>query len=140
MYDYKHWVVGLLFRNRSEVVLVLKTHPEFQRGKLNGVGGKIEGEETTRAAMRREFREEAGADIPESAWREFALLKEEAGDVTFLVAHGDYDVRTMTDEAVAWYRVVDLRSEPVMPDLHWLIPLALDDQNRYTTIDYQEPR
>lgn len=137
MSDYKHWVVGFLFKNRSEVVLVTKTHPDFQKGKLNGVGGKIEGEETAPQAMRREFLEEAGVDIPESEWREFALLKEKPGDVKFLVAHGDYTLTSMTDEPVAWYKIDDLKNATIMPDLHWLIPLALDDNNRYVTVEYK---
>lgn len=137
MSDYKHWVVGFLFKNKEEVVLVTKNRPEWQKGRLNGVGGKIEGEETSVAAMRREFREEAGADVPE--WREFALLKEKQGDVKFLVAHGDYALESLTDEPVAWYKIDDLPTLPTMPDLKWLIPLALDDNNRYVNIDYDQP-
>lgn len=139
MDDYKHWVVGFVFRdNGREVVLMLKNRPEFQKGKLNGPGGKIEGAETAVEAMRREFMEETGVDIEEEKWRPYALLKEEAGGVTFLVAHGDYDVRTMTDEPVAWYKIDDLNNLPAKSDLHWLIPLALDTQNKFTTIEYQQ--
>lgn len=137
MSDYKHWVVGFVFKNRSEVALVTKNRPEWQKGRLNGVGGKIEEGETSVEAMRREFKEEAGADIAE--WREFALLKEKPGDVKFLVAHGDYALTSMTDEPVAWYKIDDLKNAPIMPDLHWLIPLALDDNNRYVSIDYDQP-
>ena len=137
MSDYKHWVVGFLFRNRSEVALVTKNRPEWQKGRLNGVGGKIEGEETSVEAMRREFLEEAGVDI--AVWREFALLKEKPGDVKFLVAHGDYILTSVTDEPVDWYKIDDLTTLPIMPDLKWLIPLALDDNNRYVSIDYDQP-
>lgn len=138
MSEYKHWVVGFLFKNRSEVALVLKNRPEFQKGKLNGPGGKIEDGETAESAMRREFKEETGADVRD--WRAFALLKEEAGDVTFLVSHGEYEVKTITDEPVAWYRVDDLKNQPTLSDLAWLIPLALDDQNRFTTVEYDQPQ
>lgn len=37
------YVVGLLFNlDMSLVVLIEKTRPEWQRGKLNGIGGKID--------------------------------------------------------------------------------------------------
>lgn len=126
-----------MFRNRSEVALVTKNRPEWQKGRLNGVGGKIEGEETSVEAMRREFLEEAGVDI--AVWREFALLKEKPGDVKFLVAHGDYTLTSVTDEPVDWYKIDDLTTLPIMPDLKWLVPLALDDNNRYVSIDYDQP-
>lgn len=135
--DYKHWVVGFLFKNRTEIALMLKTHPEFQKGKLNGIGGRIEDGESAIEAMRREFAEEAGVDVPE--WREFALLKEKIGDVTFFVAHGDYAIKSMTEEQVGWYSVDTLRDHPVMPDLLWLVPLALNDYCKYATIDYDQP-
>src|SRR5262249_17999964 len=117
MSDYKHWVVGFLIRNNNEVVLVMKTHPEWQKGKLNGVGGKIEAGESAEVAMRREFREEAGADVPEPEWREYSLLKERPGDVKFLVAHGDYEVTSMTDEKIDWYPIADLATLPIIPNL-----------------------
>lgn len=140
MSDYKHWVVGFVFRKeKNEVALVMKNRPEWQKGRLNGVGGKIEGSETSHQAMRREFKEEAGADIPENAWREFALLKEKPGDVKFLVAHGDYALTSMTDESVDWYKVSNLTALPTMPDLKWLIPLASDDNTKYVSIDYDQP-
>jgi 8-oxo-dGTP diphosphatase len=137
MSDYKHWVVGFVFKNRTEVALVTKNRPEWQKGRLNGVGGKIEEGETSVEAMQREFKEEAGADV--QVWREFALLKEKPGDVKFLVAHGDYAIESLTDEPVNWYKLSDLPTLPTMPDLHWLIPLALDDNNRYVHIDYDQP-
>lgn len=138
MSDYKHWVVGLLFNSKSEVALVMKTHPDFQKGKLNGIGGKIEGSETAAQAMRREFAEEAGVDIVEGEWREFGLLKEKIGDVVFLVAHGDYEIKSLTDEQVGWYPVDRLKDYPIMADIAWLVPLALDAQAKYTNIDYDQ--
>ena len=40
---FTEYVVGLLFSpDRNTVVLINKTKPDWQAGKLNGVGGKIE--------------------------------------------------------------------------------------------------
>src|SRR5471030_3026103 len=101
MKQYNKWVAGLLFNTKGELALVSKTHPKWQAGKLNGVGGKIEEGESALQAMQREFLEEAGAAVQE--WKEFALLKVQDGQVHFFVAHGDYALRSMTDERIGWF-------------------------------------
>ena len=56
-----NYVVGFLFEASLERVLLrLKARPAWQRGKLNGIGGKVEAGETPFYAMRREALEEAG--------------------------------------------------------------------------------
>lgn len=128
------WVAGLLFNSNGEVALIKKTHPAWQAGKLNGIGGKIDEGESAADAMRREFLEEAGADILD--WKEFALLKVQDGQVHFFVAHGDYELQSMTDEKVDWFDISNLQKLPLINNLEWLIPLALDKNNNYTTIEY----
>lgn len=55
------YVVGFAFDERAEyVLLVHKLKPEWQRGRLNGIGGKIEPGETPLEAMDRECLEETG--------------------------------------------------------------------------------
>lgn len=132
---YTHWVAGFLFRNEgTEVALVLKTHPAWQAGKLNGVGGKIDNGETPAAAMRREFSEEAGVDV--NGWKEFLLLKVQDGQVHFFVAHGNYKIKSTTDEKISWYRVDKLPEQPTIRNLSWQIPLALDRGNTHAVSEY----
>jgi 8-oxo-dGTP diphosphatase len=140
------WVAGFLFTpDRSGVALIEKKKPEWQAGKLNGIGGKIEEGETPEQAMVREFREEAGVEITD--WRIFARLHWSGGIVYFFSsigkpALGTYHgtIRSMTDELVSWYSVHDLLNtdinpeamvQPVgtrvLPNLRWLVPMALDD-------------
>ena len=134
---YTNWVAGFLFRNEGkEVALVLKTRPKWQAGKLNGVGGKIDEQETPLQAMQREFKEEAGADIED--WKEFLLLKVQDGQVHFFVAHGDHQLQSMTDEKIDWYKVDELADKPMIRNLRWQIPLALDRGNTYTTTEYYQ--
>lgn len=66
-------VLGFLFsEDLKTVVLLEKLKPVDQTGKLNGLGGKVEPGEFPEQAMRREFLEEGGLDIPD--WREFARV------------------------------------------------------------------
>jgi|SRR6266404_5715450 len=132
--SYTNWVAGLLFNAKGELALVKKTHPKWQAGKLNGVGGKIDEGESPIQAMQREFTEEAGADVKN--WKEFALLKVQDGQVHFFVAHGDYELTSMTDEEVKWIDISSHQKLPLIQNLEWIIPLALDKNNHYTTIEY----
>ncbi|MBC7836992.1 NUDIX domain-containing protein [Acetobacteraceae bacterium] len=134
----KRWVCGFLFRNNEEVALVKKTHPSWQAGKLNGVGGGIDGKESPLQAMQREFLEEAGVKVDD--WKEFALLKVQDGDVHFFVAHGDYPLKSVTDEKVEWYKISDLKNLPIIRNLKWLIVLAFDPDVKYAEIDYFQSR
>ncbi len=81
----------------------------------------------------REFLEEAGVLI--ETWREFAALSVEGGVVHFFVAHGDYPLRSMTDETIGCYALEDLKTLPIIPNLKWLIPLALDSENLHAVVE-----
>lgn len=67
----RKYVVGFLIsQNCKRVVLIRKNRPQWQAGKLNGVGGHIEDGETPIKAMMREFLEETGVRI--TSWHKFA--------------------------------------------------------------------
>ncbi len=122
------YVVGLLFSaDRTKVALIEKTHPDWQRGRLNGVGGKIEPCELPENAMTREFLEEAGCVI--TKWRYVCVLHHRDRKVLYFCAEGDYEIKSMTDEKVGWYAVADLSKFPVIHNLIFLVPLALDKDN-----------
>ena len=58
------YVLALLFTaDAREVVLVRKTRPAWQAGRVNALGGKLQTGEDILAAARREVREEAGVDV-----------------------------------------------------------------------------
>src|SRR5688500_4592906 len=68
-YDY---VLALLFTaDAREVVLVRKTRPPWQAGRVNALGGKLLDGESLVEAARREVREEAGVDV--ERWEEFLV-------------------------------------------------------------------
>jgi 8-oxo-dGTP diphosphatase len=128
------YVCGFLFSpDRQRVLLIRKRRPAWQAGKLNGIGGKIEAGETPIEAMRREFREEA--DLDDRDWQEVLTLsgRDDAGSGVawrghFFRAFGDIDAaRAMTDETLERHPVRPLPPDTI-PNLHWMIPLMLDDE------------
>lgn len=142
----REWVVGfLLDEDANSVILIRKNRPQWQEGKLNGVGGKVEPGETTHKAMRREFLEETGVYVTQ--WHHFATLTWEEGVVHFLRAFAPLAVlercRTMTDESVERHRVHTLGAPGpgrafVTPNLLWLVPLAAHRHDTYDVIDVVE--
>lgn len=69
------YVMGFSFNeDMSRVLLMLKNRPDWQEGKYNGIGGKIEDTETPIEAMVREFREETGVATLEGDWNSLAFL------------------------------------------------------------------
>jgi 8-oxo-dGTP diphosphatase len=124
------YVLGFRFRGAPmarQVALLVKTKPTWQAGKLNGIGGKVEETDaTTYDAMVREFREETGVDTEAKDWRQFGCLHHDGNDVYLFASEGDANVQTMTAEPVSWYMVSLLQLLPVMPNLLWMVPMALD--------------
>jgi 8-oxo-dGTP diphosphatase len=107
------------------VLLIRKNRPAWQAGKLNGIGGRIESEETPDQAMRREFFEETG--IEHQAWQCFCTLRDDRGWlVHFFYATGDVlKAKSLTDEAVVCCGLPALSKSEALPNLQWLIPMAL---------------
>lgn len=121
-----HSVVGFLFSEDSEdLIVVKKNRPQWQAGRLNGLGGKIEPGESAAAAMSREGVEEAGVN-PE--WSEYACVEYDDHVLHFFAARDQaafLDARPGTDEELvrmSWNG--PLFNGWLIPNLRWLIPLA----------------
>src|SRR5687767_15783507 len=72
--NVQEYVCGFLFDpERTQVLLIRKRRPAWQAGKLNGVGGKMEGQETALDAMRRECVEETGLRV--NSWEHVLTLR-----------------------------------------------------------------
>lgn len=119
------YVVGFMFdETGTRVLLIRKTRPAWQAGKLNGIGGRIEDGETSDGAMHREFVEEVGIDC--QSWKYFCTLSDERQwQIDFFYAVGNvWEAQVLTDERPEVAGINDLPST-VIPNLRWLIPMAL---------------
>ncbi|WP_298441926.1 NUDIX hydrolase [uncultured Ferrimonas sp.] len=139
----KHYVAGFLFNHAAtEVVLIRKINPAWQRGHYNAVGGKIEPGESAIDAMVREFEEETGVLIPASSWTHYAHIHRPTDyHLQLFFAHSDqaYDCRTVEQEIVARFAVSAL-PDNLISNLRWLIPLALDQHIQFNQpIEFTEP-
>jgi len=126
--ERKRYVVGFMLDPMlSKVVLVRKLRPDFQRGLLNGVGGKVgdlRSDETAEEAMPREFEEETGG--ANLNWRKFLCLLTAHSDITFFYAVGNvYVAKTLTDEEIGVYDIDDVMNRcDTMPNIRWCIQMA----------------
>lgn len=120
------YVVGFMYsEDHTEVALIKKTRPDWQKGKLNGIGGKIEPDELPLDAMIREFKEETGCN--HKYWNFFCELRGDWGTVHFFYTIGALtELKTMEDEEVGIYKVADIPNLNTIPNLRWLVPMGID--------------
>ena len=121
------YTVSFIFDPTLErVLLIHKNRPAWQRGKLNGVGGKLEAGETPVMCITREVREETGLVIAPSAWIAVGAMTSEEWHVSVFTSiyHGTAgDARSVTNEQIEWITTARL-PHTVVPNLAWLIPLC----------------
>jgi 8-oxo-dGTP diphosphatase len=120
------YVLALLFTpDRRRVVLVRKTRPAWQAGRVNGLGGKLLRSETPLAGALREVREEAGVVVEH--WEEFLVWDDPLYRMHALRAFDAeaLSARTAENQEVFLAEVDDLPAN-IIDNLRWLIPLALD--------------
>jgi 8-oxo-dGTP diphosphatase len=138
----KRMVVGFLFAD-SDVLLVQKMKPEWQKGFWNGVGGKDEDGEEPIDAMVREFREETKIDTAREDWHHFACETGPDYRTSFFASRlpGSFTVRPRigacndVGEPLAWRDTRFISQLQVIGNLRWLIPLAQDWRNIFVGAD-----
>ena len=143
----KQLTVGFVFdETLTKVLLVHKQKPDWQVGKLNGMGGKVEDNESPTECMSRECLEETCLDIAVDAWTKFATIKEEEGGrdkaVDFFAASFSgplTDARKGDYEEVEWFTHNQLPDNCIQ-NLYFLIPMARETLRGHSakkiTIEY----
>jgi 8-oxo-dGTP diphosphatase len=127
----RQYVIGFLFDDKGwHVSLILKARPAWQAGYLNGIGGKIEPTDASpRAAMRREFHEEAGVMVPLERWDYFASMGNRFWRCEVFKAFSTASIYAMlsaTDETVMIADTRKLHQYKTISSVPWLVALALD--------------
>ena len=130
----KEYCLGFV-SSASLVLLIEKTKPDWQAGKLNGIGGKIEDGETPLEAMKREWAEETGIDNPE--WSPTIQMFED--DWVVYCFKGTLDGLSLKSAEMISETfeekcfLVDANDLPdnVLPNLKWLVPMHQDEGFNY---------
>jgi len=140
----KLYVLGFAFSaNKKEIVLIEKQKPDWQKGKLNGIGGKIEPNEVPYLAMVREFEEETGVKTNIADWDLFGemvfqtdIMGGEAKIYLFRMFNDIIDdcVTKEEEEVLRVNTDTVLSVFSCMHNLPILIPLALSDEFGFTTL------
>lgn len=139
-------VLGFAVSPLNRVALIIKARPQWQRGMLNGVGGKVEHGEGVSAAMAREWKEETGG--PELTWYWVATVSEKsdrADKQTFAVLCAKItddqlrDLKAPGNEPVYVCRVSELPPN-ALPNLRWMIPMVMDEGVLDVIVDYNRAR
>lgn len=135
--EIQEYVCGFMFdESLKHVALVKKNRPKWQEGLLNGIGGHVEkSDESFHFAMAREFREETGVYTEPLQWKAFAEVTGDGWRVNFFSMISDkmFDIKSMTDEETLVESIsIIMGSGRVIPNLNWLIPMAvLDGKHKY---------
>lgn len=128
--DKQKYVLGFIFnKDKTKIALIRKDRPEWQKGLLNAVGGKVEADETSFEAMIRECKEETDQLILINEWRNFCNFSGDWGSVEcfFTVFQNLNLLHCYESENIEIHLVSELKKEKTSPDLELLISKAIDN-------------
>ena len=122
------YVLGFVFdKTKKNVLLINKNKPEWQKGKMNGLGGKIESfDSSPEHAMIREMKEESGLDIP--SWDPVCLFQGTQGTWKVYVFTAITDITKFKNTTSEKCEIVSVNKLPdnVIDNLRWVIPMCFD--------------
>lgn len=123
------YTLGFLFNHdQSKVLLIHKQRPAWQKGMINGLGGKFENQETAKECIAREVEEETSLVTKPKDWQKVAELHSSKFAVDVMAAiylKSESGAVSQEDQRVEWFEVKQLPPN-IMINLSWLIPLSLE--------------
>lgn len=131
------YTVGFVFNDDfSKVMLIEKNRPKWQAGCLNGVGGKVEGDESFLECQIRETEEEFGVLIED--WDHMTTLSyDNPNDIdepieiamfrTVVTDSVFWNIHMSTDERPRMLNTIEIMNDDfeMINNLRWLIPMAI---------------
>jgi 8-oxo-dGTP pyrophosphatase MutT (NUDIX family) len=127
----KEYSCGFIFDISGNRVLLIKKKPNSPTPNLwNGIGGRLEVDETIETCMVRETKEELGIDISEENWHKFAILTGQNIQCDWKVhffrtfSNKITEAKQMENEEISIFQVKLLPD--VVPNVNWLISMALN--------------
>lgn len=137
-----NYVLGFAFNKKRDLVLLIeKLKPEWMKGLLNGIGGKIKSNESIHDAMNREAKEEANLSLD---WFYKMKMYGNNNDGTKFECHIFYAYSNilhlfeqMENESIELYSSYDINSLKTVSNLQYLIPYGIyEDGSSFITIKY----
>lgn len=111
----QEYVVGIIVCVEA-VLLILKNRPEWQAGRFNGIGGKVNEDETSYAAIVRECKEECALTI-----EDWFFIGTVSNNIDYLVHYYYATVSSLstaystTDEEIKIFKIKDLDYSMLVP-------------------------
>lgn len=132
-----NYVAAFALDENNNILFIRKNRPDWQRGYLNGVGGKINFAETAREAMSREFLEETGIAIDKHSWIYVCELINNNGNGKvsfFTIKVPTIDYKNQTDEQLELINYEVMAQFNLLPNIKVLVELSLLRLNYNGTI------
>jgi len=129
-------------QRESEVLLISKKRPDWQKGRYNLPGGHVEKDETFEAAARRELWEEAG--ILSENHTVYGLIRGQEAEVAVVrcpvIEKYSEIVYDLTDEQVWWEPIyMAMMGAKLMNNLRVIIPFMLAHYRGWVLYDDGRP-
>lgn len=131
--NWKYQVVGFIFsHDLKQVLLIRKKRPDWQKRRLNGIGGHLNAKERKNLdfnnAFIREAKEETGLDLDSNRFHRIGVIQivhKKVSAVIYACKLENTQVpEQKTDEIIAWYDVLRFPTIFCVPDILFLIPYA----------------
>lgn len=135
----------LLVLKKENQILLAKKKRGFGEGKYNGIGGKLESEETPDMAMIREAKEEIF--VKPTEYKKVGLIEfyeyvkgEKTQVLLYLYIATKWEGNPKESEEVTpkWFEISNLPKEEMFPDDQYWLPLILEGKKIQGYFDYDE--